>query len=160
MSTPLPLLHNVLETLSNQQHNNHRIPLMCLLLHRVTVLSWLILSVLIGASKVVLVDQTLLPMLEMWETWVLSLGQEDSLEKGMATHSSILAWRISWTEEPGYSPWGCKESDTTGQLTLFFWLNTARIERLSWKKKKFCPQLGSCLSLPNLCADGIKDYIP
>ena len=37
----------------------------------------------------------------MQETWVQSLGQEDPLEKGMATHSSILAWRISWTEEPG-----------------------------------------------------------
>ena len=33
--------------------------------------------------------------------WVLSLGQEDPLEEGMATHSSILAWRIPWTEEPG-----------------------------------------------------------
>ena len=37
----------------------------------------------------------------MWETQVQSLGQEDPLEKGMATHSSILAWRIPWTEEPG-----------------------------------------------------------
>ena len=37
----------------------------------------------------------------MWETWVQSLGGEDPLEKGMATHSSILAWRIPWTEEPG-----------------------------------------------------------
>ena len=36
----------------------------------------------------------------MQETWVRSLGQEDPLEKGMATHSSILAWRIPWTEEP------------------------------------------------------------
>ena len=35
------------------------------------------------------------------ETWVQSLGQEDPLEKGRATHSSILAWRIPWTEEPG-----------------------------------------------------------
>ena len=35
------------------------------------------------------------------ETWVQSLGQEDSLKEGMATHSSILAWRIPWTEEPG-----------------------------------------------------------
>ena len=35
------------------------------------------------------------------ETWVQSLGQEDSLEKGMATHSSILAWTVPWTEEPG-----------------------------------------------------------
>ena len=37
----------------------------------------------------------------MWETQVLSLGQKDPLEKGVATHSSILAWRIPWTEEPG-----------------------------------------------------------
>jgi len=37
----------------------------------------------------------------MWEIWVGSLGQEDPLEKGMAVHSSILAWRIPWTEEPG-----------------------------------------------------------
>ena len=37
----------------------------------------------------------------MWETWVLSLVQEDPLEKEKATHSSILAWKISWTEEPG-----------------------------------------------------------
>ena len=39
--------------------------------------------------------------LAMQETWVRSLGWEDPLEKGMATHSSILAWRIPWTEEPG-----------------------------------------------------------
>ena len=37
----------------------------------------------------------------MWESWVWSLGQEDPLEKEMATHSSILAWKIKWTEEPG-----------------------------------------------------------
>ena len=54
----------------------------------------------------------------MKETWVQSLGQEDFLEKGMTTHSRILAWRISWTEEPhGCSPWGHKESDMTEQLT-------------------------------------------
>ena len=49
----------------------------------------------------------------VWETWVQSLGRED-LEKEMATHSSILAWKIPWMEEPiGYSPWGRKELDTT-----------------------------------------------
>ena len=37
----------------------------------------------------------------MWETWVQSLGHEDPLEKEMATRSSILAWEIAWTEEPG-----------------------------------------------------------
>ena len=36
-----------------------------------------------------------------WETWVRSLGQEDPLEKGMATQSNLLAWRTPWTEEPG-----------------------------------------------------------
>ena len=40
-------------------------------------------------------------LLAMQDTWVQSLGQEDSLEKGKATHSSILAWRIPWTEEFG-----------------------------------------------------------
>ena len=42
----------------------------------------------------------------MWETWVQSLIWEDPLEEGMATHYSLLAWRIPWTEEPGggYSP--------------------------------------------------------
>ena len=40
-------------------------------------------------------------LLIMQETWVRSLGQEDILEKGMANHSSILAWGIAWTEEPG-----------------------------------------------------------
>ena len=53
----------------------------------------------------------------MWETQVRSLLQKDPLEKEMATHSSIHAWKIPWTEEPGglYSPWGRKESDTTEQ---------------------------------------------
>ena len=37
----------------------------------------------------------------IWETWVQSLGQEDLLEKEMATHSSILAWKIPWMEDPG-----------------------------------------------------------
>ena len=50
--------------------------------------------------------------LPMQEMWVQSLSQEDSLQKEMATHSSILAWEIPWTEEPGRR-WGLKESDTT-----------------------------------------------
>ena len=51
----------------------------------------------------------------MWETWAQSLGWEDPLEKGTATHFNILAWRIPWTV------WsmGHKESDTTEQLSLF-----------------------------------------
>ena len=49
----------------------------------------------------VLVAQMVQNLLAMQETWVQSLGWEDPLEKGMATHCSILAWRIPWTEEPG-----------------------------------------------------------
>ena len=48
-----------------------------------------------------LVAQEVKNLLAMPETWVRSLGREDPLEKGMATHSSILAWGILWTEEPG-----------------------------------------------------------
>ena len=50
-------------------------------------------------------------MHEPQETRVQFLGQEDTLEEGMATHPSILAWRISM-DKGGYSPWGCKESHT------------------------------------------------
>ena len=54
----------------------------------------------------------------MWETWVRSLDWEDPLEKGKATHSSILAWRIPWAV---YSPGGHKESDRTERLSLSLW---------------------------------------
>ena len=48
-----------------------------------------------------LVAQMVKNLPAMWDTQVRSLGQEDPLEKGAATHASILAWRIPWTEEPG-----------------------------------------------------------
>ena len=48
-----------------------------------------------------LVAQTVKCLPMVWETWVRSLGREDHLEKELATHSSILAWKILWTEEPG-----------------------------------------------------------
>ena len=55
----------------------------------------------------------------MQETQVQFLGQEEPLEEGIATHSSILAWRIPWTEEPGGLQSMCrKETDTTEQLVL------------------------------------------
>ena len=59
--------------------------------------------------------QTVKNLPAMQETWVQSLDREDPLEKEIATHSSILACRIPWTEEPSrlYSPWGGKESDAT-----------------------------------------------
>ena len=64
----------------------------------------------------------------MQGTQVQSLGQEDPLEKGMATHSSIPAWRIHRQRNlVGYSPWGHKESDTTEQLTLSLFTFTEKL---------------------------------
>ena len=61
----------------------------------------------------------------MWETQVQSLGWEDLLEKEMATHSSILAWKIPRRKSlVGYSPWGRKESDTT---------DFSPFHKLSWR---------------------------
>ena len=69
---------------------------MCIGIHIVRVCVCVCVCVY-GAS---LVAQMVKNLPELQETQVQSLGQEDPLEKGMATHSSILAWRIPWTEEP------------------------------------------------------------
>ena len=71
-----------------------------------------------GAS---LVAQRLKHLPAMLEIWVQSLSREDPLEKEMASHSSILAWRIPWTEEPGgLQSTGGKESDRTERLHFHF----------------------------------------
>ena len=68
----------------------------------------------LGAS---LVAQTVNNPPTIGETWIQSLVWEDLLEKKMATHSSILAWKIPWRKSlVGYSPWGRKESDRTERL--------------------------------------------
>ena len=64
-----------------------------------------------------------------WETWVWSLGWEDPLEKGTATHASILAWRLPWT----VYPMGHKESDTTERLSLW-WVQSGLPQRLRAKE--------------------------
>ena len=79
-------------------------------------------------SRASLVAQTVKHLPVMRETWVRSLGWEDPLEEEMTTHSSILAWKVPWTEEPGglqsmgslvgSSLWGRKELFMTEQLTL------------------------------------------
>ena len=73
-----------------------------------------------------MVTQTVKNIPAMRETRLPSLGWEDPLEKGMATHFSIIAWRIPWTEEPGELQFiGHKESDTTERLTqhlITIWL--------------------------------------
>ena len=68
------------------------------------------------------------------ETWVRSLGQEDPLKKGMATHSSILVWRIPWIEEPGglQSMWS--QRDMTEWLTHTLQLEAKKIKLLPFGK--------------------------
>ena len=77
--------------------------------------------------------QTVKRLPTMRETWVQSLGREDPLEREMATHSSILAWRIPWMEESDrlYSPWGHKELDTTQRLHFQF-IELLKNSALSW----------------------------
>ena len=67
-----------------------------------------------------LVVQTVKNVPATWETWVQSLGWEDPLKKGKATHSSILAWRIPWREGAWQATvhWSRKESDRTEHLSL------------------------------------------
>ena len=71
------------------------------------VLNEILWNSFLNVDKCIMVAQMVKKIPIMQETWVWFLGQEDPLEKGMATHSSILAWRIPWIEEPGglYSPW-------------------------------------------------------
>ena len=66
-----------------------------------------------------LVAQLVKNMPAMRETWVQSLGREDPLEKEMATHSSILAWKIPWTEEPGRLQSVCGVAKSQTQLSNF-----------------------------------------
>ena len=69
-------------------------------------------------------------MQEPQETWVQFLGREDPLEEGMAAHSSILVWRIPWTEEPGgLQALGCKESDMTEQPSMHTTQDVCSVER-------------------------------
>ena len=90
-----------------------------LISNRASWLTWFNFAQLTN-SWTSLVAQMIKNLLAMQETLVLSLGGEDSLEKGRATHSSILAWRIPWRRSlAGFSPWSYKDSNTTKQLTYF-----------------------------------------
>ena len=79
-----------------------------------SMVTWLSFCLPVRAS---LVAQTVKRLPILRDTWVQSLGREDPLEKAVAPHSSVLAWKIPWTEEPGrLQSWGHKESDTTERL--------------------------------------------
>ena len=95
-----------------------------------------------------LVAQKVKSLPAMQKTWVQSLGQEDPLEKGMATHSSIIAWEIPWTEESGkLQSIGCGESDTTEQLTLSLFF-VYKSELISRGTSLVVQRLRLCTSIP------------
>ena len=74
-----------------------------------------------GVKLPFLVAHTVKHLPTMWETWLQSLGREDLQEKEMATHFSIVAWKIPGRRIlAGYSPWGRKESDMTERLHFHF----------------------------------------
>ena len=106
----------------------------------------------------------------MPETWVQFLGLEDPLEKGMATHSGILAWRIPWTEEPGWLQFmgsqRVRQNRATNTFTFhptcnndlacnFFLLlllpHFALCQCLVWKTSKFSMKLSHSLPVPSFC---------
>ena len=83
-----------------------------------------------------LVAQLVKSLPVMQETWVQSLGREEPLEREMTTHSSILVWRIPWTEKPGgLLSTGLQESDTTE------WLNLTYTPSTSWVAWKWKPDI-------------------
>ena len=93
--------------------------------------------------------QVLKNPLAIRETWVQSLGWEDPLEEGMATHSSILAWTTHGQRNlEGYCPWGSEESDTTEQLST---AQNLHLTTLSPSSKSFLGALPRHLCLPLQC---------
>ena len=96
-----------------------------------------------------LVPQMVKNLPSMQETWVRSLGWEDPLEKGMATHSSLLAWRIPWTQEPGeIQSMGLQRvghSYVTNTFTFHFFRQRETLDVSSTKKRR---KLIAILNLP------------
>jgi len=90
-------------------------------------------------KKLSLVTQIVKNSPAIQETLVRSLGQEDPPEKGMATHSSIFAWKIPWTEKPGgLQSWGCKESDMTKHAKKHY-MNSGRFQAMMGSIRFFIP---------------------
>ena len=81
----------------------------------------------------------------MRETWVQSLGQEDPLEKEMVTHSSILAWRIPWTEKPGrLQSMGLQRVGHDWAISLSFFLSAVSQKSDTWTSAPPSPSFSSC----------------
>ena len=123
-----------------------------------------------GHSWASLAAQMVKHLPAMWETWVWSLGQEDPLEKEMATHSSTLAWKIPWMEEPGrLQSMGSQSQTRLSDFTFFqryfalgsllcfvFWFGLGDcwgiLEAMCWGWQSHSPTL-DCSSL-NYCRRG------
>ena len=159
----------LISTLTNDHVNsNHQVKLVPDWLHYLVFSNLKLIRIFWGDYSKIgtsLVAQILKNLPAMWETQVQSLAWEDPLEKEMAIHSSILAWRIPWTEEPGRLQsvhGGCKESDITEQLTLSFsFQNYTNI----WYSSNFDPPtLGStedsCQKQPSLWCCQMKSLYP
>ena len=108
------------------------------------------------------VAQTVKNLPAMQATWVWSWGQEKPLEKGMAAHSSILAWRISWTEE-AVCPWGWKELDTTERLTfslsLSVWDYSLAVLGVSSFPLHWLWRWNQCLALDRWLKNGVNQGV-
>ena len=91
----------------------------------ISLFKYILRNGIVGSYGSSPVAQTVKNVPAMWETWVQYLGREDPLEKEMATHSSILAWRIPWTEEPGrLQSMGSQRAGhdgATSVVVLVFW---------------------------------------
>ena len=95
---------------------------------------------------------------EMQEMWVQSLGGEDAQEKEMATHSTILAWEIPWTEEPGgLQSMRLQESDMTERLNYHHQLSVLPEDSLARLPRNQSPQLKGCLWLCPPSYRGCRD---
>ena len=101
--------------------------------------------------------QTVKNLPAMWETWVQSLGQEGPLEKGMATHSSILAWRIPWTEEPNIVQSMGSQRGTAEQLTLSLFTGMVNsVCQLDWATRY--PDIQDNSLTPDLLTSSLKPF--
>ena len=101
-------------------------------------------------NRASLVAQGLKNLPAVQDTLVWSLGWEEPLEEEMATHSSILAWRIPWTEEATVHS---KESDTTEQLTFWLWLNLLINDILLWEGKPLWLWAGNLWGQPSYISE-------
>jgi len=100
-------------------------------------------SICCNSNCASLVAQRLNRLPAVWETWVQSLDWEDPLEKEMATHSNILAWRIPWMEEPGGLQSMGSQSDTTERLHSLTHSNSLAACNFSFVRGHCSVQIGS-----------------